>query len=382
MSVQAAIFLFAVGGLQGLLFLLLLVQRKLYRSGYIFLLLYVASLLLMMTLKLMNKVWLMDKLSIFYSLTHFVPLLFGPLIYLFTKSMVRNEKIRPIQLLHFLPIAVISILLSTDLTYSNSLPAKILDPDIRLFLLVISVTSYHYLAISVFRKRFKYIDDPFNRNLFLLNWLAPFIRFSFAVCILITVALYLLFINYPVGYEYRYGFLAIPIFIYWISYSALKQPAIFSVIRGEAIVPEPVIPALRVHRTMKKYASSTLAPEEKERICQALETLMCQEKAYLDAGLTIDQLAEKIFCSRHALSQVLNECILQTFYNYINGYRVEHAKQMLNDVRFKDYKIASIAYDSGFSSLSAFNEVFKKMTGTTPSKFRNEKWPSTERQRI
>ncbi|WP_336516733.1 helix-turn-helix transcriptional regulator [Pollutibacter soli] len=382
MSVQAAIFIFALGGMQGLLFVLFLLQRKLYRSGYIFLLLYLASLLLVMTLKLMNKLWLMDNLSAYYSMTHFVPLFLGPLIYLFVKSMIRNEKFEPVQLLHFLPVIIIAVLFSTGLTNTNSLAAKLFDPGLRLFLLLLSISVYHYLAIEIFRNRFQYNDDSIARNTFLLNWFKPFIWMSFVVSFLIVIALYLLFVNYPYGYKYRYGFVAITIFMYWISYSALKQPAIFSVIRGGALPPESATPVLRVHRPIKKYASSNLSPDEKERICQSLEALMTQTKLYLHADVTIDQLADKLSCSRHVLSQVLNECVQQTFYNYINSFRIEHAKQMLNNARYNDNKIASIAYDSGFNSLSAFNEVFKKMTGTTPSKFRTEKLPSSQRQRI
>jgi len=56
----------------------------------------------------------------------------------------------------------------------------------------------------------------------------------------------------------------------------------------------------------------------------------------------------------------------------VNHYRVEEAKQLLLEPAKEDHKIASIAYDAGFNSLSTFNDVFKKITGTTPSQFRKE----------
>jgi len=42
---------------------------------------------------------------------------------------------------------------------------------------------------------------------------------------------------------------------------------------------------------------------------------------------------------------------------------------MLNDPDMKNLTVASIAYDSGFNTLSAFNTAFKKFTGLTPSNF-------------
>ena len=45
---------------------------------------------------------------------------------------------------------------------------------------------------------------------------------------------------------------------------------------------------------------------------------------------------------------------------------------MLSDVENEKFKIASIAYDTGFSSLSSFNSAFKKFEGKTPSSIRKK----------
>jgi AraC-like DNA-binding protein len=121
---------------------------------------------------------------------------------------------------------------------------------------------------------------------------------------------------------------------------------------------------------------------EKERIGAELARVMKDEKIYLDAELTIDLMAEKVSCSKHALSQVLNECMKQSFYDYINHYRVEAAKLLLNEEGRKAHKISSIAYDAGFNSISTFNEVFKKISGCTPSEFRKYPGEHSKRQRV
>ena len=137
-----------------------------------------------------------------------------------------------------------------------------------------------------------------------------------------------------------------------------------------------------MHRPIKKYVNSTLDEKEKKRICTALDSVIKENKIYLDANLTIDLLAEKISCSRHSLSQVLNECMKQSFYDYINHHRVEAAKILLADEGRKAHKIASIAYDAGFNSISTFNEVFKKISGCTPSQFRRYPEEYFSRQRV
>lgn len=142
------------------------------------------------------------------------------------------------------------------------------------------------------------------------------------------------------------------------------------------------IPRLVVHRPVKKYAGSKLDAKEKKRICEVSNTVIKKDKIYLDPKLNIDRLAEKVACSRHSISQVLNECMRQSFYDYINHRRVEEAKMLLADESRKDHKIASIGYDAGFNSLSTFNDVFKKLSGCTPSQFRRYPEEYSNRQRV
>jgi AraC-like DNA-binding protein len=183
---------------------------------------------------------------------------------------------------------------------------------------------------------------------------------------------------------YRYWFLALTAFIYWISYSALTQPSIFSVIKGYAGKQDanlPVLPKLVVHRPAKKYSNSGLSEDAITAIQSTLEEMMSRQKPYLNPELTINDLAAMVNCNRHHLSQVLNEGLRQSFYDYVNHYRVEEARQLLLDPSREDHKIASIAYDAGFNSLSTFNDVFKKITGTTPSQFRKDMLSHSQQQR-
>jgi len=157
-----------------------------------------------------------------------------------------------------------------------------------------------------------------------------------------------------------------------LSYETFKTPRLFKLIHGNANVSQrlPVIPPLVAHRKPDKYYNSGLKAEEVERISVALAKNMDVDKIYLDAELTIEKLAKIISCLKHNLSQVLNQQYHLSFNEFINQKRVAEARRYLSDPKYNHLKIAFIAYDCGFNSLSSFNSVFKKLEGLTPSQFR------------
>ena len=71
-----------------------------------------------------------------------------------------------------------------------------------------------------------------------------------------------------------------------------------------------------------------------------------------------------------SISTYLNKELGVNFFNYINGFRVEKAKELLSNSRKKKETLLAIAFDSGFNSKSSFNLIFKRSTGMTPSEYR------------
>jgi AraC-like DNA-binding protein len=74
--------------------------------------------------------------------------------------------------------------------------------------------------------------------------------------------------------------------------------------------------------------------------------------------------------STHHLSQLLNQQLHITFYDYINQYRLEEVKQALWDPQEDHLTILALAFEAWFKSKSVFNEAFKKYTGITPSAYK------------
>jgi ligand-binding sensor domain-containing protein/AraC-like DNA-binding protein len=101
-----------------------------------------------------------------------------------------------------------------------------------------------------------------------------------------------------------------------------------------------------------------------------LQELMEEEKPFLDPSLQLPELAGKLGLSVHQLSQVINDGFGRNFREFINSLRIEEAKRLLTDPRSREYKLLTVAFESGFNSKATFNQVFRKLTGTTPSEYR------------
>ena len=116
-----------------------------------------------------------------------------------------------------------------------------------------------------------------------------------------------------------------------------------------------------------KYSKSALLDDQKQDLLERLNHLMEVEKAYTKKDLTVVGVAKKLGTNKSYVSQVINEGKGMNFSSYVNEYRVKEARRLLTDKSYHHLKIESIAGDSGFNSVSAFNNAFKKFTGLTPS---------------
>lgn len=121
----------------------------------------------------------------------------------------------------------------------------------------------------------------------------------------------------------------------------------------------------------KSYKKSGLSEETAVLNLTKLNTLMNSEKPYLDSNLKLSDLANLMEITQHNLSEILNTQLEQTFYDYVNTYRINEVKELIKNDPGKEKSLISIAFEAGFSSKSSFNTTFKRIEGITPSEFRN-----------
>ncbi|MBL4709912.1 MAG: helix-turn-helix transcriptional regulator [Flavobacteriales bacterium] len=96
---------------------------------------------------------------------------------------------------------------------------------------------------------------------------------------------------------------------------------------------------------------------------------MDEEKPYLNGKLSLKEVAAHLDISVNHLSQMINEQLSKSFFDFVNEYRVKEVKKQLEELKYKEFTLLSIAHNSGFNSKSSFNSIFKKLTGFTPSEY-------------
>lgn len=163
---------------------------------------------------------------------------------------------------------------------------------------------------------------------------------------------------------YVMDLVAFPIFIFFISYYDLRQKRI----------PIPVLhhpTETEGKEEVVKYAKSGISEEIAEELSGRLMFLVNQDKVYVKNDLSLQELAYMLDTSTHKLSQLLNEKMNQSFYEFINFHRVQEVMRKLASDEFKHLKVLAIAFDAGFNSKTTFNAAFKKHSGLSPTAYRN-----------
>lgn len=119
-----------------------------------------------------------------------------------------------------------------------------------------------------------------------------------------------------------------------------------------------------------KYAKSGLHKELMLEYKNRLEQIMQSQQLYLKPDLTLPKLARAVDCSINHMSQVINSGFGMSFFDYLNEYRIDYARELLARRDEQESAILNIAFTVGFNSNSAFYAAFKKRVGQTPAQFR------------
>lgn len=116
-----------------------------------------------------------------------------------------------------------------------------------------------------------------------------------------------------------------------------------------------------------KYRKSGLTSDEVVLIWYKLLHFMKEEKPYVSCTLNLKNLSEYMKLSPNYLSQVINTHTDSHFFDFLNIYRINHAKDLL--IKQQRKPLLDVALESGFCSQSSFSTRFKKVMGMTPSQF-------------
>ena len=124
-----------------------------------------------------------------------------------------------------------------------------------------------------------------------------------------------------------------------------------------------------VPQTSKAERSRLLDESQMAVIATKLQSCMLKDKLYLEEDLSLNRLSSAITESENHISETLSQFLHTNFFQFVNGYRVEAAKQLLKD---KSKLVTTVAFDVGFNSKSTFNSAFKKAVGHSPTAYRKQ----------
>ena len=98
-------------------------------------------------------------------------------------------------------------------------------------------------------------------------------------------------------------------------------------------------------------------------IQQKADTCMEEFQPYLHSDCNLASFAKLTQIPAHHFSVFFREIEKQSFNDYRNGWRIRHAKKLIEEGRNSDLTIEGIGLLSGFSSRNAFYNAFKKAEG-------------------
>ncbi len=279
--------------------------------------------------------------------------LFGPLIFLFVRSIIKKKlELRLNMIWHIIPF----LFFFTAYSLSNNLFC-----EYGYLVLFIQLFTYYTIALKdiiTYRTNVKAFFSDFGGES--LIWII-YALFAFIITSLIDFASAILAFLHLDNATTRanlnfFSVLFNFAYIVYIFYKLLNLPERLIGYSEQLII--------------EKYSNSKLTKEEKNKILKKIENYFAREKPYLSPDLTINHLSTELDISMRDISQVLNQFCGKNFYDFVNSYRINEAKKLLLEEENKKETILEILYKSGFNTKSSFNTAFKRYTGLTPTQYR------------
>ena len=382
-----------IGAALGLLLalaLLMIEGRNQYANRILALFVSISSLYLLLTMPLHNN-W---NVSLQWPALGFMSLfLCGPLLWAYVKSMVQESfRLTFKHAAHLLPLLLLELVIRW-----------VAEPGVNYFKLAGQATGpsnlfawfpiIFYVQLQLYIVAALYILKPYEQKIqqqlsyqegVNLSWLRILLRVCLVIAFVgMSISIFRLISDVELWPRAIYSMSLMFSVYYLIAFKAMAQPSIFNKLNTEVIYPG----ALEVKmsndgidtsivdagiESISQYQTSSLTPELAQQYWQSLQEHITQHKPYLNNELRIKDIADSLSIPSNHLSQVINQCAGQNFFEFINSYRIEVAKSLLSKTDSPQLNINLIALEAGFNSQSAFYKQFKLRVNKTPKQYRDQ----------
>jgi len=294
-----------------------------------------------------------------------------------------NKKIENWHYLLFIPGIVHNVLLHSDglfLTENTvtNYEATIYFLEIALMVYVFRILQNHKKKLTDFYSDLNNKSLTWLKSIFALNILIHFLSISTFIFDLSHVEI--------VEYSIDISALGLTVFmIFWISYNGFSQPEIFkqrlflvtennvSIGAANLAVTQTII----LEKEIQKPVEISKLRDKKEPIISEIDLQQFnqikeqiqEQELFTNPKLNLSALSEALDLKEKELSRLINECGKVNFYQFINEYRIEKFKQLIESSNAHHFTLLGLATESGFSSKSTFYTAFKKSEGMTPKQY-------------
>lgn len=292
--------------------------------------------------------------------------LYGPLLYFYLKRITEQYTFKKLDLLHFIPTILFLIyivpiyLMSSESKLSlmlNRASENLNGADSKYITLIVALKLISLIAYGYFIRKV-YLKSKTKNNLSPTSRVWQRNMYYIHVSYIISYAAYGILIsnNMSSGILYHSQIIAMALMVMYIGYSVNVQPQVFN-------------GSFSINRLFYKYEKSGLTKSLSHELKENLIGLFIKDQVYKESNLCLETLADKLNTTRHNTSQVINEHFEMSFHELINTYRIQEAKELLNNDKRKNLNIIDIAYEVGYNNKVTFNKAFKKDTKLTPSQY-------------
>lgn len=312
-----------------------------------------------------------------------LPLVHGPLLYLYTCALTDQPVKGKYSGFHLIPVLIFYVLMIPFVLHTSEYKIAVYQHKgqgyeglIKAMNIVAVLSGITYVSLSL------YSLHRHQRNLY--NQFSYTERINLAWLRYLIFGIATIWIAVIWGRDqYIYGLGTF--FVFFIGYFGIKQVGIFT--SNHAVKPDQIlIPAAILNLPEQKendpeeviidqpvekskYQKSGLQDEDAVIIHQKVIGYMQKDKLYLDPELTLVDLAQKLKIHPNTLSQVINSKEKKNFYDFVNAHRIEEFKRVISQPESQQYSLLGLALQCGFNSKTSFNRNFKKTTGLTPTDF-------------
>jgi AraC-like DNA-binding protein len=290
--------------------------------------------------------------------------LYGPLVYTFCNNS-ENIQFKKKDLNHFLVFLLMLMICVPFYFQSAANKRQIIFhgfdknswyPFIFNNMIWLSILHLYLYGYLVFKKR-----AAFKEFKLINNWIQLLALGLLGMAsALLTYMLLVKFNLLRLEWDYTIGF-SMVLFIVLITVTCFLKPQVFN----------DFLPQVQeiISVGSYKYKNSPLNASMRKEIATNLNDLMIKESLWQKNDLRLDELSYRMQMPKQYISQVINEEFHKNFFDFINSYRVEEAKKLIQENQFKT--LIEIAYHVGFNNKVSFGKAFKSYTQLTPAEYRN-----------